>query len=114
MTDEQLALCAKAMGHPARVRIMRHLISQRRCVVGSIVEEIGLAQSTVSQHLKMLKEAGLIFGEVDGARVCYCVNPPVLTAWNESVALLAAAATACEGECECECDPSCPLSPDGA
>lgn len=72
--DEELADLAKALGHPARVRIMKILIERNSCICGDIVEEIPLAQSTVSQHLKQLKEAGLIQGEIDGPRICYCVN----------------------------------------
>jgi DNA-binding transcriptional ArsR family regulator len=73
--NEQLARLAKAMGHPARVAIIRLLARQEGCIVGDIVDVLPLAQSTVSQHLKQLKEAGLIRGEVDGPRVCYCVEP---------------------------------------
>lgn len=72
--NEQLARLAKALGHPARVAILRLLLRRDTCVCGEIVEELPLAQSTVSQHLKQLKEAGLIRGEVDGPRVCYCVD----------------------------------------
>lgn len=72
--NEQLARLAKALGHPARVAILRLLLRRETCVCGEIVEELPLAQSTVSQHLKQLKEAGLIRGEVDGPRVCYCVD----------------------------------------
>jgi ArsR family transcriptional regulator len=80
ITDDEQALAdlAKAIGHPARVRIMRILIEHKSCVCGDIVDEIPLSQSTVSQHLKQLKDAGLIQGEIDGPRVCYCVNPAVL------------------------------------
>ncbi len=73
--DERLAQLAKALGHPARVAIVRILLRRASCVCGEIVDELPLAQSTVSQHLKVLKEAGLIRGEVDGPRVCYCVEP---------------------------------------
>jgi ArsR family transcriptional regulator, arsenate/arsenite/antimonite-responsive transcriptional repressor len=74
--DEELAVLAKSLGHPARVQIIRFLLEQgeETCVCGDICEEIPLAQSTVSQHLKMLKEAGLICGEVDGPRVCYSMD----------------------------------------
>ena len=74
-SDAELARLAKALGHPARVAILRRLLGQGECVCGEIVEGLPLAQATVSQHLKVLKEAGLISGEVDGPRVCYCVNP---------------------------------------
>ncbi len=73
--DEELALLAKALGHPARVQILRLLVRRDACVCGDIVDELPLAQSTVSQHLKVLKEAGLIRGEIDGPRVCYCIEP---------------------------------------
>lgn len=73
--DEELARYAKALGHPARVRILRFLVEREECVVGAIVDELPLAQSTVSQHLKVLREAGLIHGEVDGPRICYCADP---------------------------------------
>lgn len=74
VANEELARLAKALGHPARVAILRLLIRRDTCVCGEIVDELPLAQSTVSQHLKQLKEAGLIRGEVDGPRVCYCVD----------------------------------------
>ncbi len=76
--DEELATLAKALGHPARVQILRLLSRRNTCVCGDIVDEIPLAQSTVSQHLKVLKEAGLIQGVVDGPRVCYCIDPRTL------------------------------------
>jgi ArsR family transcriptional regulator len=73
--DEELASLSKALGHPARVKILRILVRKNACVCGDIVDELPLAQSTVSQHLKVLKEAGLIRGDVDGPRVCYCIEP---------------------------------------
>lgn len=75
--DEELAALAKALAHPARVRIVRLLLAQGdgTCMCGDICAHIPLAQSTVSQHLKMLKRCGLIHGQVDGPRVCYCVEP---------------------------------------
>jgi len=76
--DEELADLAKAIGHPARVQILRILARTSGCVCGEIVGELPLAQSTVSQHLKVLKECGLIRGEVDGPRVCYCIEPRAL------------------------------------
>jgi len=76
--DEELATLAKALGHPARVQIIRLLTRRSSCVCGDIVDELPLAQSTVSQHLKVLKEAGLIRGDVDGPRVCYCIEPRTL------------------------------------
>jgi ArsR family transcriptional regulator len=76
--DEELATLAKAIGHPARVQIMRLLVRREACICGDIVDELPLAQSTVSQHLKVLKEAGLIRGDIDGPRICYCVEPRAL------------------------------------
>ena len=76
--DEELAALAKAIGHPARVQIMRILARRNACVCGDIVDELPLAQSTVSQHLKVLKEAGLLRGDVDGPRVNYCIEPRAL------------------------------------
>lgn len=73
--NEHLARLAKALGHPARVAILRMLVRLDGCIVGDIVGELPLAQSTISQHLKQLKGAGLIRGEVDGPRICYCVEP---------------------------------------
>jgi len=72
--DNRIARYAKALAHPARVAILRILAKRQACVCGDIVEEIPLSQSTVSQHLKELKEAGLIKGEIEGARVCYCID----------------------------------------
>jgi DNA-binding transcriptional ArsR family regulator len=72
--DNRLAKYAKAMAHPARVAILNFLATKKTCQCGDIVEEMPLSQSTVSQHLKELKEAGLIKGEIEGARVCYCID----------------------------------------
>ncbi len=76
--DEELATLAKALGHSARVQILRLLVRKDACICGDIVGELPLAQSTVSQHLKVLKNAGLIRGEIDGPRVCYCIEPRTL------------------------------------
>lgn len=84
--DEVLAGLAWAVAHPARVRLLRLLIAKSACVCGELVELMPLAQSTVSQHLKILKEAGLIQGEIDGPKVCYCVNPDGLARLKELVA----------------------------
>ncbi len=73
--DEELSMLAKAIGHPARVRILRLLARKNVCVCGDIVGEVALAQSTVSQHLKVLKDAGLIQGTISGPMVRYCVRP---------------------------------------
>ncbi len=76
--DKELAALTKAVGHPARVQILRLLSRRTACVCGDIVSELPLAQSTVSQHLKVLKDSGLITGEIDGPRVCYCLDPRAL------------------------------------
>lgn len=76
--DEALAGLAWALAHPIRVRILRILSQCNSCICGELVDQLPLAQSTVSQHLKILKDAGLVQGEVDGPRVCYCVDQGVL------------------------------------
>jgi len=73
-SQNRLAALAKAVGHPARIAILQFLAKQQSCVCGSIVEEVGLAQATVSQHLKALKEAGLITGTISGVSTCYCID----------------------------------------
>ena len=75
-TDDQneIANYAKVFGHPARVAILQHLFKINTCICGDLVSEIGLAQPTISQHLKELKYLGLIKGSVEGTSVCYCIN----------------------------------------
>jgi predicted transcriptional regulator len=75
-TEQQnrLALYAKALAHPARIAILQYLLKSNSCVCGSIVQEIGLAQATVSQHLKELKRIGIIKGNIEGSSVCYCID----------------------------------------
>jgi len=72
--DNKIATYAKALAHPARVAILQLLIKKQSCICGDIVDELPLSQSTVSQHLKELKEAGLITGDIDGVKVCYCID----------------------------------------
>lgn len=86
--DEELAALSKALGHPVRVKILRILLRRDACICGDIVEELPLAQSTVSQHLKVLKDAGLIRGDVDGTRVCYCIEPRALRRFRALVGSL--------------------------
>ena len=76
-TGEQnrLAIMLKALAHPARIAILQQLIKTNACVCGSLVDELGLAQATISQHLKELKNAGLIQGTIEGVSVCYCIEP---------------------------------------
>ena len=87
-TADEFAKLAWAIAHPARVQIVRLLISRESCVCGEIVDCLPLAQSTVSQHLKILKESGLIQGEVDGPKVCYGINPKQLEKLKALVARL--------------------------
>jgi predicted transcriptional regulator len=81
-TDEQnkLATLLKAMAHPARIAILQQILSANACICGDLAEELGLAQPTISQHLKELKNVGLIQGTIEGVSVCYCINP---ITWNE-------------------------------
>jgi len=81
-TEQQnrVAELAKAFSHPARVAILQLLIQKKACVCGDLVDELSLAQPTVSQHLKELKRIGIIKGEINPPRVCYCINEPV---WEE-------------------------------
>lgn len=72
--QNQIAQLAKVFGHPARVAILEHLFKINSCVCGDLVDEIGLAQPTISQHLKELKQLGLIQGTIEGTSVCYCIN----------------------------------------
>lgn len=73
--QNQLATLAKALGHPARIAIIEYLLQAKSCICGDIVNELPLAQPTVSQHLKELKNAGLIKGNIEGTSICYCINP---------------------------------------
>jgi DNA-binding transcriptional ArsR family regulator len=78
--QNRLAQMMKALAHPARIAIIQHLVKINACICGDLVEELGLAQATISQHLKELKTAGLIQGTIEGTSVCYCINPQ---AWNQ-------------------------------
>ena len=75
--QNRLALMMKALAHPARIAILQELIKTNACVCGDLVTDLGLAQATISQHLKELKNAGLIKGSIEGTRVCYCINNKV-------------------------------------
>lgn len=75
--QNDIAVMAKAIAHPARVAILQHLVKKNACVCGDLVDEFGLSQPTISQHLKELKNAGIIQGTVEGTSVCYCLNPKV-------------------------------------
>lgn len=84
--DLELARLAKAIAHPVRAAILRHLARYGGCVCGDLVDMLPLAQSTVSQHLKILRDSGLLQGEVDGPRVCYCADPSVVDRLKQLVA----------------------------
>lgn len=81
-TDGQnkLASLLKVLGHPARIAILQYIISQKACICNDLVEELGLAQATISQHLKELKNLGIIKGSIEGKSVCYCIDENV---WKE-------------------------------
>jgi ArsR family transcriptional regulator len=83
LADLELAKLARALGHPHRVAILRFLLNSPGCIVGDIVDQLPVAPSTVSQHLKKLKEAGWIRGEIDGPKICYCVNPHAVSRFRE-------------------------------
>ena len=78
--QNELAISAKAFAHPARVAIIQYLLKTNACINGDLVQELGLAQATISQHLRELKEAGIIQGTIEGSRVNYCINP---VRWSE-------------------------------
>ena len=86
-TSDQNALAslAKAIGHPARIAILEQLISTNSCICGDLVDQLPLSQATVSQHLKALKETGLIKGNIEGTSVCYCIDPET---WQKAQTLL--------------------------
>jgi DNA-binding transcriptional ArsR family regulator len=86
--DAKLAELAKSLSHPARIAILRTLAKKNTCICGEIVEVLPLAQSTVSQHLKELKKAGLVNGEIDGVRSCYCINLETLNGFAEQIGAL--------------------------
>jgi len=86
--EQDLAAFAKALSHPARIAILKMLAQKNECICGEIVEVLPLAQSTVSQHLKELKNAGLIEGTLDGPRSCYCINWKVFQKFNDELGSL--------------------------
>jgi len=80
-SQNKAAKLAKALGHPARIAILEVLLKRNTCICGDLVDELPLSQSTVSQHLKELKEAGIIKGEIEGTSVCYCIDEKV---WKDA------------------------------
>ena len=84
-TDEQnkLASLLKVLGHPARIAILQYIINQKTCICNDLVDELGLAQATISQHLKELKTMGIIQGSIDGKSVCYCIEEKIWKQFQE-------------------------------
>ncbi|MGB3543274.1 ArsR/SmtB family transcription factor [Rubrivirga sp.] len=107
MTDttsmERLALQAKALSHPARLAILETLGTRGTCVCGEVVEVVGLAQSTVSQHLKVLREAGLVRGTPDGTRSCYCLDESALEDVASRLSAFVSTLTSCCSDDDCCC-----------
>ncbi len=102
LVDEDIALIAKALSHPARIQIIRLLLSKKTCIGGDIVDVVGLAQSTVSEHLRILKASGIISGEITRPRVCYSLNPLRLNHFKDFLGLILdcdAEASAVESAC---------------
>lgn len=83
--QNELAAVAKALAHPARIAILQHMIAVKACINSDLVQELGLAQATISQHLRELKDQNIIQGNIEGASMCYCINPEK---WNELRILL--------------------------
>lgn len=85
--QNDIAAMAKAIAHPARIAILQYLLKKNACVTGLLVEELGLAQATTSQHLKELKRAGIVQGTVEGASICYCIDPKVWKRYKQVFSL---------------------------
>src|ERR1700709_639792 len=83
--QNRLANMMKALAHPARIAIVQHLVKINTCICGDLVEELGLAQPTISQHLKELKNIGLIQGTIEGTSVCYCIDPKAWKLLHENL-----------------------------
>lgn len=94
--QNELAKFAKVLGHPARIAILEYITKQNSCICNDLVQEIGLAQATISQHLRELKNIGIIQGTIEGTSVCYCINSEK---WNEMQQKLAALFTNISSNC---------------
>ena len=97
--QNQLAVLAKALGHPARIAILDYLLKTDSCICGDIVNELSLAQPTVSQHLKELKNVGLIKGNIEGNAICYCIDEKALKKLQDYFSAISAKMTARNEEC---------------
>ena len=98
--QNKLAGMMKALAHPARIAIIQHLIKANACICGDLVDVLGLAQPTISQHLKELKNAGLIQGTIEGTSVCYCIDPKT---WGQFQKEFGALFAAYKGGENCSC-----------
>ena len=96
---DAIAAVAKALAHPARVRIIALLLSRPGCIGGDIVDEVGLAQSTVSEHLRILKASGLVVGTIEHPRICYSLDPSVLAPMRGLIGAIGARAAENEAAC---------------
>jgi DNA-binding transcriptional ArsR family regulator len=88
MTTKELARVFKAMGHPTRIQIVEHLLKRNSCICGEIVDIFPFSQSTISQHLKILKDSGIVCGEIEGPKTCYCVDAQILKEFKDYVSNL--------------------------
>ena len=102
--QNELANIARALGHPARIAILQHLVKINACICNDLVNELGLAQPTISQHLKELKQLGLIQGSIEGASVCYCIDPK---AWEKYKKLFEAFFADIKAVDKTGCGPDC-------
>jgi DNA-binding transcriptional ArsR family regulator len=102
--QNELANIAKALGHPARIAILQHLLKANACICGDLVGELGLAQPTISQHLKELKQLGLIQGTIEGTSVCYCIDPKV---WEKYKKLFGDFFAEVKQSNKAACEPGC-------
>lgn len=99
MNAQEIAVIAKALAHPARIRIIAFLLSKPGCIGGDIVGQVGLAQSTVSEHLRILKDAGLVQGEIDYPRICYSLDPAALSPLRDLIEAIATRPSAQDATC---------------
>jgi DNA-binding transcriptional ArsR family regulator len=97
--QNKLARIMKALGHPARIAILQHLIKTHACICGDLVEELGLAQATISQHLKELKNVGVIRGNIEGTSICYCIDQKVWKQFQMALESFFVSYTGKEGCC---------------
>jgi ArsR family transcriptional regulator, zinc-responsive transcriptional repressor len=102
--QNELANIAKALGHPARIAILQHLVKANACICNDLVGELGLAQPTISQHLKELKQLGLIQGTIEGTSVCYCIDPKI---WEKYKKLFGEFFVEIKTANKAACEPGC-------